>query len=250
MSSDSTVDPYATADPYATDAAYGDDTTSSEEAAAPEEVKNPTMLYFGWGLIHIWMTVLGFLVYTWYPKLLTSNAWWANQCPTTLWTTANITTTTSLTTGTATVTQVNNTWTNSTCLKAAPVSQWSTLAYTMLIGDGLVSLIWLLNTIIGNNGGMLHMIFWRTSQASALLALLVVAFEVIAMMSYGAKTAVLNSWFGYPSATYAAATAGAGTLTSGTITTGWTTTTSDFKYLMWKDTSAVVPNSTDYSIYG
>lgn len=57
----------------------------------------------------------------------------------------------------------------------------------MLIGDGLISLIWLLNTIIGTNGGMLRMIFWRTFQASALLVLLEVVFEVMAMISYGTK---------------------------------------------------------------
>jgi len=57
----------------------------------------------------------------------------------------------------------------------------------MLIGDGLVSLVWILNTIIGNNGGMLHMIFLRAFQASALLALLEVVFEIMAMTSYGTK---------------------------------------------------------------
>ena len=52
-------------------------------------------------------------------------------------------------------------WTLSACQKAAPVSQWSTVAYTMLIGDGLVFFVWLLNTILGNNGGLMHMIFFR-----------------------------------------------------------------------------------------
>jgi len=55
----------------------------------------------------------------------------------------------------------------------------------MLIGDGLMALIWILNTIIGNNGGMLHMIFFRASQASALLVLLELVFEIMAMTSYG-----------------------------------------------------------------
>ena len=67
----------------------------------------------------------------------------------------------------------------------------------MLIGDGLVSLIWLLNTVIGNNGGMLHMIFLRTAQASALLVLLEIVFEVMAMTSYGTRVQVFNSWFGW-----------------------------------------------------
>jgi hypothetical protein len=52
-------------------------------------------------------------------------------------------------------------WNLSDCRKAAPVSQWNTVAYTMIIGDGLVFLVWLLNTILGNNGGLMHMIFFR-----------------------------------------------------------------------------------------
>jgi hypothetical protein len=31
----------------------------------------------------------------------------------------------------------------------------------MLIGDGLVFFVWLLNTILGNTGGLMHMIFFR-----------------------------------------------------------------------------------------
>ena len=57
----------------------------------------------------------------------------------------------------------------------------------MMIGDGLVFLVWLLNTILGNNGGMMHMIFFRIFQASALLALLNLVFEIMAMTSYGTK---------------------------------------------------------------
>jgi hypothetical protein len=113
-----------------------------------------------------------------------------------------------------------------------------------------MSLVWILNTIIGNNGGMLHMIFWRASQATALLALLELVFEIMAMISYGTKSNVSNSWFGYSALAYTAATAGAGTIVPGTLTTGWTNATSDFKYLMWKDIAAVVPNATDYTLIG
>jgi hypothetical protein len=64
----------------------------------------------------------------------------------------------------------------------------------MMIGDGIVSLIWILNTLKGNNGGFLHLIFWRASQASALLAFLELVFELMATLSYGAKINVWNSW--------------------------------------------------------
>ncbi len=98
------------------------------------------------------------------------------------------------------------------------MKQWSTLAYTMMIGDGLISLIWILNTVIGNNGGMLHMIFWRTAQASALLALLELVFELMAMTSYGTKVNVWNSWLSMDvtNATWTTVSENKGTLT-GTV---------------------------------
>ena len=120
----------------------------------------------------------------------------------------------------------------------------------MLIGDGLVSLIWLLNTVIGNNGGMLHMIFLRTAQASALLVLLEIVFEVMAMTSYGTRVQVFNSWVGWgvtPAVITSVATNG-GTSTGAVVTTGWLATASDFKYLMWKDTAAVTQVATDFAL--
>jgi hypothetical protein len=55
----------------------------------------------------------------------------------------------------------------------------------MIIGYSLVSLVWLLNTIIGNKGGVFHMIFLRTSQATALLVILELLFGLI--VSYGTQ---------------------------------------------------------------
>jgi len=167
------------ADPYATEEPTEETTDYSEEAAVEEEEpKNPTILYFAYGIIHVWLAVLGFLIYGYYPGLMSSNTWWKAQCPSTAWTISSLTTATSG--GTAgcvstaasaacptVVLMTNNAtaytpgWTLSACQKAAPVSQWSTVAYTMLIGDGLVFFVWLLNTILGNNGGLMHMIFFR-----------------------------------------------------------------------------------------
>ena len=165
------------ADPYATEEPTEETTDYSEEAAVEEEEpKNPTILYFAYGIIHVWMAVLGFLIYGYYPGLMSSNTWWKVQCPSTAWTAATITTAAAASTAdcsvpTATCPTIllatNNAtvntrgWTLSACQKAAPVSQWSTVAYTMLIGDGLVFFVWLLNTILGNNGGLMHMIFFR-----------------------------------------------------------------------------------------
>ena len=167
------------ADPYATE--YAEETTTdySEEAAVEEEEEptNPTILYFAYGIIHVWLAVLGFLIYGYYPGLMSSNSWWKVQCPSSAWNVASLALAT--TAGTAgcistaataacpTVVLSTNAatpipgWTLSDCQKAAPVSQWSNVAYTMLIGDGLVFFVWLLNTILGNNGGLMHMIFFR-----------------------------------------------------------------------------------------
>jgi hypothetical protein len=170
------------ADPYATEEPTEETTDYSEEVAEEEEEpKNPTILYFAYGIIHVWMAVLGFLIYGYYPGLMSSNSWWKAQCPSTAWTTVTLAASTTagctavsgtgaasaacptivLYTNNAAGTALVPGWTLSDCQKAAPVSQWSTVAYTMLIGDGLVFLVWLLNTILGNNGGLMHMIFFR-----------------------------------------------------------------------------------------
>lgn len=61
-----------------------------EEVAAEEEIKNPYVLYFAWGLLHVWMSVFGFLVFNWYPGMMSSNTWWAMQCPVTAWTSTTL----------------------------------------------------------------------------------------------------------------------------------------------------------------
>ena len=48
-----------------------------------------------------------------------------------------------------------------------------------MIGNVLVSLVWIANTAVENNGSMLHMAFYRTFQASTALALLSLGFEVL-----------------------------------------------------------------------
>jgi|DEB19_MinimDraft_2_1074335.scaffolds.fasta_scaffold14147_2 hypothetical protein len=166
------------ADPYATEEPTEETTDYSEEVAEEEDPTNPTILYFSYGLIHAWLAVLGFLIYGYYPGLMSSNSWWKVQCPSTSWTTVSVTAATAAGTADCLVPtaacptiylQSNNAagtalvegWNLSDCRKAAPVSQWDTVAYTMLIGDGLVFLVWLLNTILGNNGGLMHMIFFR-----------------------------------------------------------------------------------------
>jgi hypothetical protein len=80
------------ADPYATEEPTEETTDYSEEAAVEEEEDptNPTILYFAYGIIHVWMAVLGFLIYGYYPGLMSSNTWWKAQCPSTAWTSTSI----------------------------------------------------------------------------------------------------------------------------------------------------------------
>jgi hypothetical protein len=80
------------ADPYATEEPTEETTDYSEEAAVEEEepTTNPTILYFAYGIIHVWMAVLGFLIYGYYPGLMSSNTWWKVQCPSTAWTATSI----------------------------------------------------------------------------------------------------------------------------------------------------------------
>ena len=41
----------------------------------PQDNTLANPLFYAWGAIHAWMVVLGYLTYTWYPSLLSSNNW-------------------------------------------------------------------------------------------------------------------------------------------------------------------------------
>ena len=141
-------------------------------------------------------------------------------------------------------------WNRAACLNAAPVTGWYNVALIMMWGYGLITIFWIVNAIIGNDGRNLHYWFWKTSQLTLALTSAELIFTFIAWYSYGTRKDVLNSWIGYPWATYVATTAGTGTWTSNNLTTNWTTVNSDKAYLMWRDIDAVQQNSTDYSLYG
>ena len=78
--------------PYATDDTATTNYAAEEVATPEEEAKNPTILYFAFGLLHIWTAVLGLLIYNWYPGLISNNSWWKLQCPTTAWNLVSIST--------------------------------------------------------------------------------------------------------------------------------------------------------------
>jgi hypothetical protein len=70
---------------------YEETTDYSEEMAEEEDPSNPTILYFAYGIIHVWMAVLGFIIFGYYPGLMSSNTWWKVQCPSTSWNSVSVT---------------------------------------------------------------------------------------------------------------------------------------------------------------
>jgi hypothetical protein len=57
----------------------------------------------------------------------------------------------------------------------------------MLTGYGLVTLFWILNLFLGNNGGMFHMLFLWVSRLTALQAIATLVFTLIANTAYGSR---------------------------------------------------------------
>lgn len=85
-------------------------------------------LFQMWGLNMMWMTVLGGLIYSWYPGMIRRNWWWKLQCPQSAWTTAAINAYTGINkdVGDSIIQPVGvNDWTQWKCLNAAPIRQWN-----------------------------------------------------------------------------------------------------------------------------
>lgn len=54
-----------------------------------------------------------------------------------------------------------------------------------MIGNGLMVLIWLLNTFFGNQGGLMHHVWLFTFKSIAVLVLTQIALAFWASISYG-----------------------------------------------------------------
>ncbi len=54
--------------------------------------------------------------------------------------------------GSGTKTVVNTVWNQNSCKKAKPVSSWSNVSTTLLVGYSICVLFWILNIILGNDG--------------------------------------------------------------------------------------------------
>lgn len=117
--------------------------------------------------------MLGNVLLSWYPYLITKNIWWSTQCPATTWTSSNITAATQAVAGNSgpssdtntntLITPVNSVWNLASCSAAAPIANWTWEAYLMIGGNFLGFTIWVLNILFDNQGKLMHMIFLRTT---------------------------------------------------------------------------------------
>jgi hypothetical protein len=91
--------------------------------------------------MHIWMTVLGVLLYRWYPYAIKNGATWQLYCPGPLALKQPITYSASFpqmipldVTG----------WSQSLCLKANPIVDWTLQSYLLMVCYPLGIVFWLL----------------------------------------------------------------------------------------------------------
>ena len=121
----------------------------------------------------LWTAVLGALVYLAYPYQVTKNTL-AVSCPSTA--------------------VAPSLWTNSNCMNANPISQWTIVSYMLVITYGLDWLIWLSNMLFGNTqGSFFYNLFIYTSYAMLAAPLSVFGLGYLAYNSYGSAAQTLAS---------------------------------------------------------
>jgi hypothetical protein len=57
----------------------------------------------------------------------------------------------------------------------------------MMIGYGIVSLVWILNLFLGGTGGTFDLVWLWTSRLTAVQALLTLVFTLLANNAYGSR---------------------------------------------------------------
>lgn len=83
-------------------------------------------------------------------------------------------------------------------MDAAPVAQWTYEAWWLMISNGVMGLLWIVNTMSGNDGNLYNMIWLRASQWSHVFPLITLGLAVTAALSYGTQADVMMSWSGSP----------------------------------------------------
>jgi len=136
---------------------------------------------------------------------MTSNAWWAAQCPETYYTAdslkksklggrANCVKPTDtcpaillMTGGTNPITG----WTLAECKRASPIYEWTRLSTSLIVSNGIHFFLWIISI-----ASFSHFLFYRSYQASAIPSFLNLVFAIMAITSYGSKAQVWSSWIG------------------------------------------------------
>lgn len=92
-------------------------------------------------------------------------------------------------TGTVEYTEVAvNGWNQTICLNSAPIKQWSTTAWVVMVTYGVGWAFWLANIIADNKGGITNMVWLGYSQVFGVFASLATfTLAIVAWMSYGTR---------------------------------------------------------------
>lgn len=185
---------------------YGGEEEAKVEDKLPEDIAQTYNFY---GIVSLWSIALGYQLYTYYPALMSTDTWWKLQCPEKAYDTTSAAAlitgnTANCPTPTATCPAIvlkrsNRTggeigWTLADCQNAKPIGEWSIVAYTLMVVNACIALVWTANTAVGNNGNIIHAIFYRTFQLSAGTTLLTLFLEYLAITSYGLEADVYKSW--------------------------------------------------------
>jgi ABC-type dipeptide/oligopeptide/nickel transport system permease subunit len=91
---------------------------------------------------------------------------------------------------------VNTVWNRNSCRGAAPIKNWSDVSLILIIGYSIDVFFFTLNLIIGNNGGTIHLICLRITQAFFIVPVILLAYIAISSQSYGTRKDAYFSWYG------------------------------------------------------
>lgn len=100
-----------------------------------------------------------------------------------------------------------------------------------MISSGAIWLFWLANLVLGNNGNLVHMIWWRFTQGAAIFPLVGGYIVYWVESSYGVASQVMNSWCGNDSCSGGSAAV----WKAATASTWGNAGVPDNKYLLYKN---------------
>lgn len=184
---------------YGSYGSYGSESTNTQpdspypcgtyEECIDADKNDRHYIYWYWarGVFSTWMLIVGGLLYSWYPSMIYNNSWWRAQCPQTPYITSTLATINTASVGTQSLIEVAvNGWSRQECLNAPPILQWTTTSSWILTTYGLGWLLWVLNLITDNEGGILNFVTIVYSLvANTVMALTTGTLAIWSYYSYG-----------------------------------------------------------------